>query len=73
MQNAGLDEAQAGIKKSQQPQISRWYYSNGRKWRGTKKPLDVAFSLFSVKEESEKTCLKCNIQIIKIMELSSIT
>ena len=26
----------------------RWYYSNGRKWRGTKKPLD------EVKEESEK-------------------
>ena len=25
----------------QQPQICRWYHSNGRKWRGTKEPLDV--------------------------------
>ena len=24
----------------QQPQIGRWYHSNGRKWRGTKEPLD---------------------------------
>ena len=24
----------------QQPQICRWYHSNGRKWRGTKEPLD---------------------------------
>ena len=28
--------------KYQQPQISRWYHSNGRKKRGTKKPLDEA-------------------------------
>ena len=28
------------LKKYQQPQISRWYYSNGRQWRGTKEPLD---------------------------------
>ena len=27
-------------KKYQQPQICRWYHPNGRKWRGTKKPLD---------------------------------
>ena len=24
----------------QQPQICRWYHSNGRKWKETKKPLD---------------------------------
>ena len=24
----------------QQPQIWRWYHSHGRKWRGTKEPLD---------------------------------
>ena len=29
-------------KKGQQPQICRWYHSNGRKWRGTKVPLDEA-------------------------------
>ena len=43
MQNAGLDEAQAGIKncweKYQQPQICRWYYSNGRKCWGAKSLL----------------------------------
>ena len=27
-------------EKHQQPQICRWYHSNGRKWRGTKEPLD---------------------------------
>ena len=27
-------------KKYQQPQIWRWYHSDGRKWRGTKEPLD---------------------------------
>ena len=43
-QNARLDESQAGIKivgkQYQQPQICRWYHSNGRKLRGTKEPLD---------------------------------
>ena len=27
-------------EKYQQPQICRWYHSNGKKWRGSKKPLD---------------------------------
>ena len=27
-------------EKYQQPQIWRWYHLNGRKWRGTKEPLD---------------------------------
>ena len=27
-------------EKYQQPQICRWYHSNGRKWRGTKEPFD---------------------------------
>ena len=27
-------------QKYQQPQVHRWYYSSGRKWRGTKDPLD---------------------------------
>ena len=42
MRNAGLEEA--GIKisgeKYQQHQICRWRHPYGRKWRGTKKPLD---------------------------------
>ena len=27
-------------KKHQQPQICEWYHSNGRKWKGTKEPLN---------------------------------
>ena len=27
-------------EKYKQPQICRWYHSNGRRWRGTKEPLD---------------------------------
>ena len=27
-------------EKYQQPQIHKWYHSNGRMWRGTKEPLD---------------------------------
>ena len=52
MRNAGLDEItgwnQNYREKYQQPQICRWYHSNGRKWRGTKEPL------MRLKEESEK-------------------
>ena len=43
MQNARLDELQAGIKivgRNKQPQIWGWYHPNGRKQRGTKEPLD---------------------------------
>ena len=43
LQNANLDESQAGIEiyqdKYQQPQICRWRHSCGIKWR-TKEPLD---------------------------------
>ena len=44
MRNARLDESQTGNQdcweKYQQPQISRWHHSNGRKGRGAKEPLD---------------------------------
>ena len=46
MRNAELDEAQAGVlvqdywEKYQQCHTRRWYHFNGRKWRGTKEPLD---------------------------------
>ena len=43
-------------EKQQQPQIRTWYYSNCRKWRGTKEPL------MRVKDKSEKAGLKLNIQ-----------
>ena len=45
----------------QQPQICRWYHPYGRKWRGTKEPLDEG-------ERGEwKSWLKLNIQKTKIM------
>ena len=61
MQNAGLDEAQAGIMISGR-NINNLRYAidtilMGRKWRITKEPLD----------ESEREGLKLNIQKTKIM------
>ena len=44
-----------------------WYLSNGRKWTGTKEPLDEC------ERESEKTDLKLNIQKTKIMASNPIT
>ena len=44
MRNAGLEEAQAGIKIAGRNinnlKICRWHHPYGRKWRGTQKPLD---------------------------------
>ena len=60
MLNAGLQESQAGIKIARRNINLRYahdtYYSDGRKWRGTKSLL------VTVKEESEKTGLKLNIK-----------
>ena len=53
--------------KYQEPQICRWHHPYGRKWRGTKKPLDED------EEEREKIGLKLNIQKTKIMASGSIT
>ena len=60
MRNAGLEEAQAGIKIAGRN-------INNLKRRGTKKPL------IKVKEDSEKVGLKLNIQKTKIMASSPIT
>ena len=43
-------------EKYQQPQICRWYHSNGRKWRGTKR------ASWWVEREEGKDGLKVNIQ-----------
>ena len=71
MRNAGLEEAQAGIKIAGRNinnlKICRWHYPNDRKWRGTKKPLEES------EEESEKVVLKLNIKKTKIMASGSIT
>ena len=54
-------------EKYQQPQICRWYHPYGRKWRGTKEPLDES-------ERGEwKNWLKLNIQKTKIMASGPIT
>ena len=71
MLNAGLDEAQAGIKIAGR-NVNNLRYAddttlNGRKWRRTKEPLDDSES------ESEKVGLKLNIQKTKIMASSPIT
>ena len=72
MWNAGVEEAQAGIKIdwrniNHPPQIWRWLHPYGRKWRRTKKPLDES-------ERGEwKVGLKLNIQKAKIMPSGPIT
>ena len=71
MQNAGLDEAQAGIK------TVGWNINNLRYAEDTilkaesKKELNSF--LMKVKEESEKADLKFNIQKTKIMASGPIT
>ena len=71
MRNAGLDEAQAGIKIA------------GRNIKNLRNADDITLKaeseeelkslLMKVKEESEKVGLKLNIQKTKIMASSSIT
>ena len=71
MQNAGLDEAQAGIKISRR-NINNIRYAddtilvaeNEEKWKSL---------LMKVKEESENAGLKLNIQKTKIMATGPIT
>ena len=70
MQNARLDEAQAGIKIAER-NINNLRYTDDstlmpEKWRGTKEPLDEG------KREEWKAGLKLNIQKIKIMASSPI-
>ena len=67
MRNAGLEEAQAGIKIAGR-NINNLRYAddttlNGRKWRGTEEPL----------HESEKVGFKLNIHKTKIMISGPIT
>ena len=70
MRNAGLEEAQAGIKiagRNINNLRCRWHHPYGRKWRGTKKPLDES------KRGERKVGLKLNIQKTKIMASGPIT
>ena len=71
MRNAGLEETQAGIK------IARTYINNLRYTDDTtlmaESEEELKSLLMKVKEESEKVCLKLNIEKTKIMASVLIT
>ena len=71
MQNAGLDEAQAGIKIAGR-NINNLRYGNDTTLMAEIEE-DLKSLLMKVKEESEKAGLKLNIQKMKIMASSPIT
>ena len=71
MQNAGLDEAQAGIKISRR-NINKHRYSDDTT-RTAESEEELKSLLMKVKEESEKGGLKLNIQKIKFMASGPIT
>ena len=70
MRNAGLDEAQAGIKIARRNISNLRYADDTTLMAETKEKLK---SLLMVKEESEKAGLKLNIQKMKIMASGPIT
>ena len=70
MRNAGLDEAQAGIKIAGR-NINNLRYADDTTLMAESKELKSL--LMTVKEESEKIGLKLNIQKTKMMASSPIT
>ena len=70
MRNAGLDEAQAGIKIARR-NINNLRYTDDNTLMAENKELKSL--LMKVKEESEKVGLKLNIQKTKIMASRPIT
>ena len=71
MQNAGLDEAQAGSKISRR-NINNLRYADDTTLMSVSQE-ELKGLLMKVKEESEKAGLKLNIQETKIMASSPIT
>ena len=71
MRNAGLEEAQAGIKIAWRNINNLRYADDTTLMAESEKELNSL--LMKVKEESEKVGLKLNIQKMKIMASSSIT
>ena len=71
MQNAGLDEAQAGIKIARR-NINNLRYTEDITFTAESEE-ELKSLLMKVKEESEKVGLKLNIQKTKIMPSSPIT
>ena len=70
MQNAGLNEAQAGIKIAGR-NINNLRYADDATLMA--ESVELKSLLMKVKEESEKVCLKLNIQKTKIMASGPIT
>ena len=68
MRNAGLEEAQAGIKIAGR-NVNNLRYSDGTTLMAESKG-ELKSLLIKAKEESEKAGLKCNIQKTKIMATS---
>ena len=71
MRNAGLDEAQSGIKIAGRNIINLRYADDTTLMAESKEELKSL--LMKVKEESEKAALKLNIPKTKIMALGPIT
>ena len=71
MRNAGLDEAQAGIKTARR-NINNLRYADDTTLMAESEE-DLKSLLMKVKEESEKVGLKLNIQKTKIMASSPVT
>ena len=71
MRNAGLDEAQAGIKIAWR-NINNLGYADDTTFMAENEE-DIKSLLMTVKEESEKVDLKLNIQKTKIMASGPIT
>ena len=71
MWNAGLDEAQAGIKISRR-NISNFRYADDTTLMAESEE-ELKSLLMKVKEESKRAGLKLNIQKTKIMASSPIT
>ena len=66
MENAGLNEAQAGIKITRKNINNLRYADDSTLMAESEEELKSL--LMKVKEESEKVCLKLNFQKTKIME-----
>ena len=71
MVNAGLDEAQAGIKISRRKINNLRYADDTTLMAESEEELNSP--LMKLKEESEKTGLKLNIHKVKIMASNPIT
>ena len=71
MKNAGLDESQAGIKIAGKNINNLRYADNTTLMAETEEKLKSL--LMRVKEESEKTSLKLNVKITKVMASGPLT